>query len=554
MSKITWILALCLLSIVAYGQENTNNFNTGLRVAKEEGQRMPVGKSSRINRLHFAAPPKATLQREFGYGATEDIIYDTPKGSRVAGLTRESDLFNIYLGYVYASHYDGCTAEYVIDQDTLYLKDPIAHLKSGTWLKGYIKGDTVSFPPQRFFIQDDDEGGSVDYYAINMQYSADSTDLEIVENDPNVKYVLRNDSLLFAGKPGTFLGVAYPDGGWTGIAEWNTVIAPNGDTPVVVPDDLTTELYILKYRNASGDIRARQVQVGFKDNHVYIGNIDDYNPDYYIRADIDGDKAVIPVQYLGLDTVRYNWHVYGMGASAQVVDMGDMGLQYDYQPLSQMELYYDKDFKSLIGDEDQALIVNAGKKDVSYFESYPSPELSKYEFEPGTPVDPYYKVALPYDGESGAILVEMPPYTTKGAYMHPDSLYYNIYFDDEKQTLSPDTYSSLDEPMTDIPYTYDDGWDIYVSGTQHTFFFYKAVNVIGVQLVLHGDGKTYPSNIVCYDFAAADVKGVESNAKTERVEFYDVSGRRVAVPGKGIYIKKEYLSDGSIRKGKYLLR
>ena len=102
-----------------------------------------------------------------------------------------------------------------------------------------------------------------------------------------------------------------------------------------------------------------------------------------------------------------------------------------------------------------------------------------------------------------------------------------------------DAYSKAPGDMVEIPYDYDDSWDIYKGGA--TFFFNPADVVatwtkIGIQSIYYGGGERNASNIVWSDGKLTTgindvaVKTADSNA------VYDLQGRRVAKAVKGLYI------------------
>ena len=59
----------------------------------------------------------------------------------------------------------------------------------------------------------------------------------------------------------------------------------------------------------------------------------------------------------------------------------------------------------------------------------------------------------------------------EGNYINPDKLTYRIYLDGELHTFSPDQYVAIYEPMTDIPSTFTDNYDIYSNGNTKTIFY-----------------------------------------------------------------------------------
>lgn len=135
-----------------------------------------------------------------------------------------------------------------------------------------------------------------------------------------------------------------------------------------------------------------------------------------------------------------------------------------------------------------------------------------------------------------------------------NKLYLNVYLDDstEPMVFTKDTYHSLDSDVVNLPYEYDDDDDFeyWVTGNgRHALAFYTAdVERIGLQSVYMGGGVEKRSAIVYYDFntGTSTSTGITS-AKTAagKVTYYDISGRRVNAPSKGLYIKQVIGADGS---------
>lgn len=132
----------------------------------------------------------------------------------------------------------------------------------------------------------------------------------------------------------------------------------------------------------------------------------------------------------------------------------------------------------------------------------------------------------------------------EGKYLNPEKLFYNIYFDGEKQTLSTSDYQLFKKDMTDIPYEYSDNYDIQYNGDDHKIYFYKSdIKQFGVQLVYTGGNEIHSSDIVYWDIASGapvtdGISDVNASNSEKNKVYYDLSGRKVTNPSNGIFIMK----------------
>ena len=146
---------------------------------------------------------------------------------------------------------------------------------------------------------------------------------------------------------------------------------------------------------------------------------------------------------------------------------------------------------------------------------------------------------------------------------------YIIYVDGEPYTfeekIGPNLngedvwkYIGFEEPTIYVPYNFDNYIDVTVSvqGSKAIGFYNNDIETFGVQSVyFYGDNPTF-SDIVTYDVATGETNvnegtgsGVKSMENTEMIskEFYDLAGRKINNPDKGIFIMKTVYSDGSVK-------
>lgn len=161
---------------------------------------------------------------------------------------------------------------------------------------------------------------------------------------------------------------------------------------------------------------------------------------------------------------------------------------------------------------------------------------------PGAPKD-----LIDDDTYSDMMFIEftLEPFDTDGNLLDTSRLYYNLLVDDNLFTFYPDQYTYLTEEITDIPYDFVDGWDIYVEGTKRTVYYTTTgVDTWGIRAIyVEDDGSKVYSDITRIASAASAVKGIQGHAAAQ-VEYFDLNGIRVNNPGKGIFIRKAVDKDG----------
>ena len=126
-------------------------------------------------------------------------------------------------------------------------------------------------------------------------------------------------------------------------------------------------------------------------------------------------------------------------------------------------------------------------------------------------------------------------------------VYYCIYYNDAVYTFTPALYTGLKSDMSEIPYGFSDSnYDIFLSGGQHTIYFYdKNWTKLGVQSIYRGGGQERKSAVVWVD-STTGIESVTGAARTvKRVSYYDLQGRQVSSQATGLVIERIDYTDGS---------
>lgn len=515
--------------------------------APERMKRTPDATSDRIKRA----------AEEYG------IITEAPAGRRVVYSKSAGVYYNLW-GYNIYSDEDELVGEVVYAEDnTVYIKNPVTGRLTNSYMKGTIDENnviTVTLPQP---IMAEDYYGDMYLYNVDRLVFSEEEDFWWYYPDKEnheVKFTVRNDSLIFSETTGdVILGLTYADfGDWTGEGDYNITYAPFNDKTIELPANIETENYTL-IKGLAG----QNVKVAFDGNDAYLGGIFSNLPDGYIIGTRNGDKITFATdQYLGPDDI-YGYHTYFMSANGKLVWNYD---RYDseYTKTDEIVFTYNEADKTLIADSkgDSTVLINAGKKQIYYIEALDAPVIKQFPriegaVKPMTPI--ITELESHEDSGYGIIAFDLPMYDVDGNFLDVNKLHYNLFIDDELLTLYTDEYKKLTEDMTDIPYTFNDNYDIvYNEGTYHFLYFYAfGFDKMGVQLVYTADNGDIGESDIAWQYLTTT--GID-NAKTApqarigKVSYTDLSGRELSAPAKGISIKTVTYEDGTKKSFKVVKR
>ena len=147
----------------------------------------------------------------------------------------------------------------------------------------------------------------------------------------------------------------------------------------------------------------------------------------------------------------------------------------------------------------------------------------------------------------------IPTEDVYGNVLQTSKLFYTVWIETEGNkkpfVVRASEYRDVTEDMVEIPYEYNDSWDIYWGGG---WFYINPIDEpayctkFGLQSIYYGGGERNTSNIVWMDNPAYDPTGIRSidndangqmvNGKWSDGKCYNLSGQRLSKPMKGINI------------------
>lgn len=356
---------------------------------------------------------------------------------------------------------------------------------------------------------------------------------------------------------------------WGGAADFKMVFDPIGVDLIEMPADVEPITYYVAIKGYN-----YPVDVAFKDNYMYIRGLGDspYISNFVVRATIEGDKAYIPQnQYVGVYKAQNEMVVTKCGYRE------DFDVIYEPDDVS-FEFTIDKDRRFLqTADNDMYLCFaymlqfdDLGQEGLlDYYNNF---YILYQESFPGVPSNPFdlYAHDMFYDDYGyHNIAFQLTAISTENHILLTGNLYYSIYIDGDLEVFEYDPYGepyshyyTLPEPTSEIPFmfTNDNDIDIWSETERQVGFYYEGVSTVGVQAVYYYDDKRTVSDIVTLDLETGEVTitaGVDSittGNTVESVEYYDISGRKIANPSNGLFIEKKKMSDGTSKVTKRIIR
>lgn len=288
------------------------------------------------------------------------------------------------------------------------------------------------------------------------------------------------------------------------------------------------------------------VNVAFVDDQVYIQGLSRRNPESWVVGTLTDNVLTIPAgEYVG------DYLYFADSGDIYFLNLMTDEMTFTYDPendkFTTTSIAFDAFYEgSLLGT----------------LEYYDYSEITKIVEMAATPADPEF-VSLNLDVNETSypyVTYDIPLYDTNNNPMLSSKLYYRFYYATEEEgevlyVCTTDAYEEISEDMSEIPYNFSDGWDIYnyqlyVYGEDFTKW-----TKIGIQSVYYGGGEMNESNIVWLDLTDYwEAVGIEeiAAAQSKSVKFYDLQGRQVNADAKGIVIRVDRMADGSTKTTKML--
>lgn len=487
---------------------------------------------------------KSVMKSESVLPDASTVIDKQPEGTLYKDMYHSANVYVAYGNATTNRTFDGYVGNVVVSADgkKIYIKDPFIKLAPGTWLEGELSADgTAEFKlPQVIY----NKGGVVGY----------AWKMIIADGNINPDQTTQSVKFKWDGKTLSqqtetdLIGMLNDKNEWMGYGASQSNYSVMTDVAAKPADESKAATYRMSYFNAEGGAKTASVRVLIDGSDIYIGDI--YDPGFWIKGTLSGNKATFAAQYMGVHANAS--HVYMMPFDAD-----------KYTVASTLEFSYNSATGAL--SSDKAILVNLGKTNRSALTLYVEPSLSKVSYSVEAPAKPVILQCSPvgYEGGNyGVFAYKLSASSATGKQLNQDNIYYNIYLDDQLQTFTTAEYSYIKKDMTDVPYGFTDsyvnamngsqGLDFIADNGQQVIFVYKKYNKLGVKaFYLDGDNK-YESEMAEKSVTTGIDKAVADGNEVESTVYTDLNGTRVSTPSHGVYLKTVTYKNGETKTVKVL--
>ncbi|MCR5129987.1 MAG: hypothetical protein K6C10_00810 [Prevotella sp.] len=493
-----------------------------------EQRQMKKSEKQRFARQMFSMnkkAQKANAQKPMRKAYGDPLIEEQPEGEFVSYIRNGESYVATFLGLMYQEVIGGAVQAVFANDGTVYLKNLLTGFECPGWVKGQVDGSKITIEFPQTILESEGEYYYLELMELDMvqeTYVAKEDETLVLDYDPATRAISTPaNSPLATGE--NVLGLTDYTSEWYGYADWNFSMEEVNIEPVSAPEGLETTEYVLQADDYAGHL----VNVGFDGNDVYVQGVYTELPESWIKGTINGDKVIFKTgQYIGATT----YHQYLVAATAEEVYDEYYDEYYEDYVLADEDITFDYDAATKTLSNSNTFMVNAGTETVYYAAVFEDASMAPFVEVPATPAAPdnilYTYMGYPYYALYGYgwgyLEYEIQPVDEEGNFILSDKLSYHIYtrVNGEEKVLEfdPETFIALEEPMTEIPYGFTEGWDIYENAI---YLYQTGVDAYGMQTIYRGGGEERRSEIVWVE------TGVEPQPEKETPEYPELDPENV---------------------------
>lgn len=415
--------------------------------------------------------------------------------------------------------------------------------------------DSYTYPGPQLVYQEEYMGDIYDYYLVPFTLGEDEEGYAVTTPCQTVNFNMVDGKLVQeVTEDEVLLGLFEYDAEegflWTGYTDWNIVFEPMTSVAATLPEGVAAEKWVA----VSGD-SGYFTEVAIDGAKIYVKGLVYGNDEGVAVGTINGDEVTFAAgQFLGADPYGYWTYLYGGQIEEEWDDYWE---EYVYVAVLEGDLVftYDAEAKKLV-NKNALIVTNNASENLEEVavSGYIDPLTIEYQVRnpEAAPQDPY---GLEFYDEmeewgSNSFYFSIPEFDVDGNLLEPEKLFYRIYVDGEPFIFYSDEYVGLPEDeMELINCQFTNYEDIFSSGVDKGIYLYfEGADTLGVQSVyidtVNGEEVKTESKVVTISTNDA-VRGVEAEAASVATEWFDLQGRRIANPGKGIGIRIDLKADGS---------
>lgn len=517
--------------------------------------KVSVPAETQISRAQFGEAP-ADLMGSSQRKARKHPIWDTPDGT-LYDYSLTTTYYDLQMDeFVRRS---AIKTSVVYDGDDIYLQNFVTSYPYNTWIKGTIneyRNAVVFENPQVYY---EDSNGNL--YYISLAY-ADAQGYIHADTESDEFEMDYDDATGSFSSEDLEICIVNEDGG---VFSYNYGYAYERftDTLVVAPEGIVFNPYSLRYDNAYKYYVPEMVYIARDGNDFYFKGMSTKTPEALVKGELVGDSIYIAGgQYVGLYDGQY--YLYTKGATYTGLDESGYPI---YRSKDYCVMYYDEANDSFYGP-DGFLICLGKARNASYSQSFPTQDIKRFYEVAATPATPDirgFEVDMTYNLMTSMTYV-VPSEDVDGNYINPDSLYYRFFVNGEVFVFDKDWYPMfvdsvlVNSKFSDRGQTSRQRTDC--NGSYHVIAFDHDLSLsfdsIALQSIYFMAGEERYSDYCVYVVAdgskhtlPSGQTGIaaisEDNRQATAVKYFDLSGRQIAEPGKGIYIKQTSFKDGTVQ-------
>lgn len=546
MKKSLLLLVTVLLMSATSAQAGVSNTTAAPTLTKHLSMRAAQAKltdAQRDNVVERLAAPQ--LITDDGRAEDTDTLITNPVGEKQM-YTRTTDSWYLYYYWMYHAYDYGYAQEIVFGNDNdVYFKNPFGGYETNSYIKGTIEGDEIVVTLPQYVLNY--KGMKYTAKAAKVELDSDGYVDATEADSQEIRFYYKNGVIKQTTKD-VYIAMYGPSNYWVSYADGLYEMSLMKDEPMPDPDLKTAE-YSMLY-----DDNGHHVNVANTDGVFVMQGLCSSLPGAWVKGTVNGNKVTLEPQYLG---VFDNHHAYFVPGQL-TIDQVQGEYYYTYNLLPELELTYDAEADKYTIPENYSYVINTNLEAADAMDYYDNAVIVRQgDVTVAKPAAPIINdVWLDDDAWEGTNYIDFTILKTDvdGNLLDTDKLYYNIYFDDDIATFFCDDYIYAKEDMTDFPYEYSDGHDVYADGTEHSIYLYgEGFDKIGVQTIYKSsNGEEYRSDITYY--YTTGISDVTISKAIKSVEYFDLTGRLVTTPSNGIYLKRVNYTDGSFVTSKQVVK
>ncbi|MDE6010439.1 MAG: hypothetical protein K2F87_03195 [Muribaculaceae bacterium] len=485
--------------------------------------------------------------------------FDQPEGTTYL-LSRDCEAFEIE---AYEAIHGRCYGSIVEitdgDDGAVYFSYIISSYPASTYIKGErtADGKVVIKGPQALYEEYD-----YDYDKFTMLYlvplvqyiDENNRGYYIASEDMEYVFDVKEDGTLVSEDPTKLLGICtwtylrwLEEEGyyWTGWGDRDiTISRPTGEL-VTPPADIASEKWVWE-----DEYETTVVNVMFDDKDVYIQGMDRILPNAWLKGSVTADNEIsFPSgQFMGASMEDLYFHYFCGGEFTEVAVPDEDTTETQWSLKGAAAFRYDAEKRHM--HDLSGYVINGSPDKLYPLYGYHDVTIEHQDRNPECPPAAPYDLVFQEDDLGKRLWVQIPNTDTEGMMLDEANLYYEIFLDGEPYELDID-YPGIEEHPTWVPYNFEND-DVFIYGKDHTIYFYtEGEDSYGIRSVYVNEMGQVLYSAACGDCGNSLVAGVK--ADVESVVWYDLTGRRIEAPAKGVSIRSVRYSDGSLKSEKVMV-